>query len=79
MRTIIRIVLFFATLACFVWVVFRPDYDSVVASFMAVAAFLTSLLLKKSGGSGIEQSQKVSFGSTGIQAGGNVRTDKRGK
>lgn len=77
MRSSIRVVSLIALLLSIAWLVYRPAFDSGVATISALAALLSTFMLKKSPiGSGAKQSQKISSGSIGVQAGGNVHIDK---
>lgn len=77
MRTVIRLISLIALLISIAWLAQRPAFDSGLATVTALAALLSSFLLKKpSTESGTTQSQQVSSGSIGVQAGGNVHIDK---
>ncbi|MBI5568737.1 MAG: hypothetical protein HY914_02215 [Desulfomonile tiedjei] len=78
MLTVVRVVALGAVLVCAGWLVQKPGWDSAAATFAALVVFLASFLRKK-GPPGIDQSQKVSRGSTGIQAGRDVRIGKEEK
>ena len=77
MLTTIRFVSLAALLISISWLAYRPAFDSGVATVTALAALLSSFLLKKAPvHPSIEQSQNVSSGSIGVQAGGNVHIKK---
>lgn len=77
MRSAIRVVSLIALLLSIAWLAYRPAFDSAVTTISALAALLSSFLLKKTPtGPGTKQSQKISSGSIGVQAGGNVHIDK---
>ncbi|MBC7751154.1 MAG: hypothetical protein H7Z73_05465 [Candidatus Saccharibacteria bacterium] len=73
LRKSIQVVSFIALICSFVWLIYKPDYNSAFATFVALASFLSSFLLEKTPNKpSKKQSQKVSKGAIGIQAGGNV-------
>lgn len=77
MRTAIRLVSLVALLVSIVWLAYRPAFDSGLAAVTALAALLSSFLLKKTSiKPNTDQSQNISSDSIGIQAGGNVYIDK---
>lgn len=65
---------FVAFVACLVWAIAKPGYDSVIAAIISfatlVGVFYTSTVGKSS-----SQQQKVGSGGVGIQAGGNVNVN----
>ncbi len=77
MRTVIRLVSLVALLVSIAWLAYRPAFDSGLATVTALASLLSSFLLKKTPFEpSTKQSQKISSGSIGVQAGGNVHIDK---
>jgi hypothetical protein len=79
MRSTIRLVSLAALLVSIAWLAYRPAFDSGLATITTLATFLSSFLPKKAPADpGAKQSQKISSGSIGIQAGGNVRIEKMG-
>jgi hypothetical protein len=73
MRTVIRVVSIVAFLLSIAWLAYNPGFKSALAALTTLAALLSSFLVKKSEA---KQSQKVSSGSIGVQAGGNINVDK---
>lgn len=77
MRTVIRLAALVALLVSIAWLAYHPAFDSGLATVSALVTLLSSFLLKKaSAEAGTTQSQKVSSGSVGVQAGGNVQIDR---
>jgi hypothetical protein len=77
MRTVIQLVSIVALLVSIAWLAYRPAFDSGLATVTALAALLSSFLLNKPPiKSRTTQSQEVSSGSIGIQAGGSIHVDK---
>ena len=77
MRIAIRVVSLAALTLAIAWLAYRPGFDSAVATISALVVLLSSFLLKKTPTkSGTKQSQKVSSGSVGVQAGENIHIDR---
>jgi hypothetical protein len=72
MRMIAIFTTFFALLLSLLWLINKPGWDSIVATAASVAAFASSFFLIKSNSSP-QQNQSVTGGSTGIQAGRDVK------
>ncbi len=81
LRKSIQIISFIAFLCSIVWLIYKPAFDSISAAIVTLASFLSSFLLDKNPNKPSNtQSQNVSSGSTGIQAGGDVKIgDKNAK
>jgi hypothetical protein len=68
-----------ALIACVVWAINKPDYDSIVAAIIAFSAFAYVFFVRQPAQS-VGQSQDISSGGAGIQAGrdaNNARIDKK--
>lgn len=80
MRLTLKITAFLALLVSVAWLFFRPGFDSLVAVAAALVAFIAALLMKKESTANHPQSQVVTDGAIGIQAGrdANVSNAKSG-
>ncbi len=76
MHSTLRIVSLVVLLLSIAWVAFKPGFDSAVATVAALAALISTFLVKKDGTKKPTLSQKVSDGSIGIQAGRDVHGNK---
>lgn len=79
MRQIAIAASFIAIVLAGVWVYLRPSYESWIALAASIAAFASSFFLKRESNA-VGQSQRITDGSVGVQAGrdANIR-DIRGK
>ena len=68
---VFRVAAFIALIAAAFWVYSEPKFDSWVACAAAFAALIGAFLVSPN--SSAAQIQNVGSGSTGIQAGGNVK------
>jgi hypothetical protein len=66
-----KISTFIAFLACVVWAIAKPGYDSIIAAIVGLAAFIGAFYASSSA-KPVTQNQTVHSGGVGIQAGGNV-------
>ena len=73
-----KLIAFLAFALAIFWFIYSPSFDSGVTATALLAAFLTSLFIKKKD---IQprQTQKVLGDGQGIQAGGDVHINKSGK
>lgn len=74
MKTVFRIAAAVAFLGCLYWAVSKPAFDSITAALVAFAVFIGSLVADKKASPSMSQS--VSNGSTGIQAGRDVKINR---
>nr|WP_297349924.1 hypothetical protein [uncultured Glaciecola sp.] len=75
---IVKLIAFLAFILACTWLVLSPGFDSGVATAAALAAFFGSLLIKKKPEES-SQTQNISGGSQGIQAGRDVHVSKKGE
>lgn len=66
----------FAFILAVIWVIFRPGFDSAVAALGALAVLISAFLVTKMRAGRRPQSQDVSGGSIGIQAGRDANVHK---
>lgn len=80
MRFTLKITALLALLVSVAWLFFRPGFDSLVAVAAALVAFIAALLMKKEPYAKHSQSQVVTEGAMGVQAGrdANVTNAKSG-
>jgi uncharacterized ion transporter superfamily protein YfcC len=64
---------FVAFVACLVWAIAKPGYDSVTAAIIAFAALIGVFYSSK--GKASAKTQTVSSGGVGIQSDGNVNVN----
>lgn len=76
MRSILRAVSLLALLFSMAWVAYKPGFDSALAAIGALAALISSFLMKKNSSTKVTQSQEISSGSIGIQAGRDANVSK---
>ena len=81
MRLTLKITALIALLVSVAWLFFRPGFDSLAAVAAALVAFIAALLMKKESTATRTQSQVVTDGAVGIQAGrdANVTNAKGGE
>jgi len=80
MRIVIRIISLAALVLSLAWLAYQPGFDSLVSAVTCLGAFLASFLPKrKAPQSESGQSQNVSAGSICIQAGRDVKVERRDK
>jgi hypothetical protein len=73
LRISIQVVSLIAFLCSLLWVIDKPAFDSAFAIFVSLAGFLSSFLFEKAKEKpSNKQSQKISKGAIGIQAGGDM-------
>ncbi len=75
---IAKLTAFLAFLLACTWLVLSPGFDSGVATAAALVAFFGSLLIENKSEKS-SQSQNISGGSQGIQAGRDVHVSKKGE
>jgi hypothetical protein len=74
LRISIQVVSLFAFLCSLMWVIYEPDFDSAFAILVSLVGFLSSFLFEKAKNKpSNKQTQKVSSGSIGFQAGGDIK------
>jgi hypothetical protein len=80
LRLTLKITALVALLVSVAWLYFRPGFDSLAAFTAALVAFIAALLMKKESAGDHAQSQVVTDGAIGIQAGrdANVTNAKSG-
>lgn len=78
MRLVLRISSFIALILSIAWIVYRPDFDSIVAAAGALVVLISSFLVKKELPQQPTQAQNVSGNGFGMQAGrdANVKNQK---
>lgn len=71
---IIKFLSFIALLGSIAWLIAEPDYEPVIAVVTSLVTFITTFISLKKTDATPEQTQVVTDGSIGVQAGGNVNT-----
>ncbi|NVZ11964.1 MULTISPECIES: hypothetical protein [unclassified Pseudomonas] len=74
MRIAVRLVLFAAFVACVIWALMKPGFDSVTAVIVSLGSLLAAFITEKKPEA--TQSQRVGANSKGIQAGRDVNISK---
>jgi len=74
MRLALRLVLFAAFVACLVWAIMKPGFDSVTAVIVSLGSLVAAFITEKKAEA--TQSQKVGANSKAIQAGRDVNISK---
>lgn len=74
MRIIVKFVLFVAFIACAVWAIMKPGFDSVTAAVVTLGTLLAAFITDKK--TEPTQAQNVGANGFGIQAGRDVKIRK---
>lgn len=75
---LLKLLAWIVLIASLAWLVYDPDFEPAIACLVALGS-LIALFIKerKNANASASQNQKVSGGSTGIQAGGNVHISSK--
>ena len=79
MRITFKIASFIGFIISTIWLIYRPDFGSSVATISAFGVLITSFLYKNEKSAQSSQFQQVDKGGIGIQAGGNVKVNNLSK
>ena len=74
MRILVKFVLFAAFIACIIWAIMKPGFDSITATIISLATLLGAFIVDKKADA--TQSQSVGSNATAIQAGRDVKISK---
>lgn len=75
MKFLAKTIALLLTIACAIWLFIKPGFDSGTALLAALVTLVGLFIADKTQSSSFQQ--KVSGGSTGIQAGGNVSINSK--
>jgi len=75
MKFLTKIIAVLLTISCSIWLFIKPGFDSGTALLAALVTLIGLFIADKTQSSFFQQ--KVSRGSTGIQAGGNVSINSK--
>lgn len=74
MRSIVKLILLLAFVACVVWAIRKPGYDSISAAVITLGTWLGAFIADKK--TEPNQIQNVGANGSGIQAGRDVKIRK---